>query len=220
MLKNFKVLYVEDEELIQKRMLKTLEFMSADVVACSDGESALEAYILEKPDIIIADIEIPRLNGLDFVKRIRQKDKDVQILITTAYTNTEYLLKATELKLTKYLVKPIKLLELEEALKQCVENLTDVDNKIYFNDVDYFDTQSRLLFIDNKEVHLEFQELKLLELLISKVGNIVTYKELEEKIWKANMSEANIRTRVYELRKKLPKGVIKNISKTGYKLVV
>jgi two-component system response regulator VanR len=68
----------------------------------------LQLYEKYKPDIIITDIQMPKLNGLEFVKRIRQKDKKTQIIIITAFCDKDYLLKAIELGLVKYLVKPVK----------------------------------------------------------------------------------------------------------------
>ncbi|WP_024955419.1 response regulator transcription factor [Sulfurospirillum arcachonense] len=221
MLTNVKILYAEDEELIRQQMVKTLEFLSARVISVSDGNAAYEAYNKENPNIIIADIEMPGMSGLELAEKIRQNDKNSQIIITTAYTNTEYFLKAIELNLVKYLLKPIKLLDLEEALNICCENLCALNTyERYFNDKDYYSMRLGTLVVNGEEIPLEFQEKAFLELLLTAPKEIVVYKTIEEKIWPNGMTDAALRTLVFNLRKKLPDKVIKNISKTGYKIVI
>ena len=221
MLKDIKILYAEDEEFIRENMVESLEFFSANVIAVSDGDTAYEVYHKEKPDIVIADIEMPGMNGLVLAENIRKKDKNVQIIITTAYTNTQYLLKAVELNLIKYLTKPVRLIDLEKALNTCIENLRALDNPIkYFNDEDYYEVKSKKLIVDGKEVYLDYQEQKFFTLLIKNPGRAVGYEEMENAIWRNGMSESAVRSLVFNLRKKLPTGVIKNVPKTGYKIVI
>jgi DNA-binding response OmpR family regulator len=221
MLKDITILYAEDEDFIRENMVETLEFFSAHVIAVADGKTAYEMYQKEKPDIIIADIEMPGMNGLELAELIRKKDKNVQILITTAYTNTEYFLKAVELQLVKYLLKPVRLIDLEKALSICKENIHALYNPVkYFNDKDYYDIKSGQLIVNSEEVYLDFHEKKFFDLLVKTAGRIVSYEELESTIWRNGMSESAVRSLVFNLRKKLPEGVIKNIPKTGYKVVI
>lgn len=221
MFKSLNVLYAEDEDFIRENVVEALEFMSMNVTAVSNGEDAYKEYLKNKPDIIIADIEMPILNGLELSKKIRQNDKDTQIVIATAYTNTEYFLKAVELNLVKYLLKPISLIDLKNTLEICVENLGYINEKFnkYFNEKDYYNLKERRLYIDEKIIKLDYHEREFLELLLKNHQSIVTYSEIEKQVWDDNMSSAAVRSLVRNLRKKLPCNAIENISKIGYKTV-
>ncbi|MFT7003341.1 MAG: DNA-binding response OmpR family regulator [Sulfurimonas sp.] len=221
MFDNIKVLYAEDEDFIRENMVETLEFFSIDVIALSDGNCVYDTYLKEKPDIVILDIEMPGKSGLALAEKIRSEDKKVQIIITTAYTNTEYFLKAVELNLVKYLLKPVRLIELEKALNLCMENILVLDNPIkHLNDNDYYDIKSKKLIVNSEEIYLDYQEQKFFEILIKNPTRIVSYDELENTVWRNGMSESAVRSLVFNLRKKLPDGAIKNIPKTGYKIMI
>lgn len=220
-LKNIKILYAEDEEFIRTNMVELLEFFSANVIPAENGNDAYALYNQEKPDIIIADIEMSGMSGLELAERIRKNDKTVQIIITTAYTNTAYLLKAVELNIVKYLVKPVPLIEIEKVLNICMENILRIDNpRKYLNEGTYYDTRAKQLIIDGNEVYLDYHEKKFFELLIKAHGRIVSYAELENNIWRNGMSVSAVRSLVFNLRKKIPDGIIRNIPKTGYKILV
>ncbi|MFV0481820.1 MAG: response regulator transcription factor [Campylobacteraceae bacterium] len=221
LLENIKILYAEDEGFVRDNMVELLGFFYAHVIHAKDGKEAYSLYQKEKPDIIIADIEMPEMNGLELAEKIRQQDKKVQIIITTAYTNTEYLLKAVELNIAKYLVKPIFLPDIEKALGICMEGIMRFNNpRRYFNEKDYYDTKTKQLIVDGKEAYLDYHEKKFFELLIKTPGRVVSYNELENEIWQYGMSVASVRSLVFNLRCKLPDGIIKNIPKTGYKVVI
>lgn len=219
MFKNLSVLYAEDEDFLRENIKEALEFMLIDVVAVSNGEEAYEKYLELKPDIIIADIEMPILNGLKLVEKIRRDDKHTQIIITTAYEDTSYLIKAVELHLVKYLLKPLNIIELKNALQICVENLKDFNNLRYLSETSYYDMSKRILTVKNNEVDLDFNEIKFLELLLKFPNQVVPYEQIENVIWEEGMDITNLRTLVKRLRDKLPKESIQNISKVGYKVV-
>lgn len=219
MFKNLSVLYAEDEDFLRENIKEALEFMLIDVVAVSNGEEAYEKYLELKPDIIIADIEMPILNGLKLVEKIRRDDKHTQIIITTAYEDTSYLIKAVELHLVKYLLKPLNIIELKNALQICVENLKDFNNLRYLTETSYYDMSKRILIVKNNEVDLDFNEIKFLELLLKFPNQVVPYEQIENVIWEEGMDITNLRTLVKRLRDKLPKESIQNISKVGYKVV-
>ena len=103
--KNIKILYVEDDEIARENGIEYLENFFEQIYEASDAITALQLYEKYQPDIIITDIQMPKLNGLEFVKRIRQKDKKTQIIVITAFCDKDYLLSAIELGLVKYLVK-------------------------------------------------------------------------------------------------------------------
>ena len=148
--KNIKILYVEDDEIARENGIEYLENYFELIYDASDAIKALQLYEKYKPDIIITDIQMPKLNGLEFVKRIRQKDKKTQVIIITAFSDKDYLLKAIELGLVKYLVKPVREKEFEEALFLCINALEkDETNIIQLDEITFFDTFNKKVLIIN-----------------------------------------------------------------------
>ena len=110
-LKSLNILYVEDEEEIREEMaLSNRDFFKSFIVAV-DGKDGLEKFQENSIDIIISDIQMPRLNGLDMIEEIR-KSSDIPIIITTAFTEISYLQKSIKLKVDGYVSKPLNLKEL------------------------------------------------------------------------------------------------------------
>lgn len=220
MFKDMKILYVEDEDFIRENVVEALEFMSIRVTAVSNGLDAYEEYLENKPDVIIADIEMPKMNGLELAEKIRKTDNETQIIIATAYTNTEYFLKAVELNLVKYLLKPIHIIELKNTLSLCMKNLKDTKNIKYFNENDYYNLNDHRLIVNSIEQKLDYHERLFLQLMLKYSNHVVCYEQIESTIWDEGMSIAALRTLVKKLRQKLPEDVIENVSKTGYKVIV
>ena len=84
LLKDLRILYVEDEDDVRRNAVEYLKRIAKEVLEASDGKEAIRVWADEKPDIIITDISMPRLNGLDMARYIRSKDQDVQIIVATA----------------------------------------------------------------------------------------------------------------------------------------
>ena len=218
--KNIKILYVEDDDITRENGVEYLQNYFQNIYEANNALSALKLYETIKPNIIITDIQMPKLNGLEFVKRVRQKDKKVQVIIITAFSDKDYLFKAIELQLVKYLVKPIKEKELEEALFLCVEAIeNDSSNIINLGKDIIFDLFNKTLLVDKEFVKLRTKELLLLELLIKNKNRYVTYTEIENFVWfDSVMSKDALKTVIKNLKTKLPKELISNLSGTGYKI--
>jgi DNA-binding response OmpR family regulator len=218
--KNITVLYVEDDEIARENGIEYLENYFDTIYDASNAIDALSLYNTHKPDIIITDINMPKINGLEFVKKIREKDETTQVIITTAYSDKEYLFKAIELKLIKYLVKPIEEKEFDEALKICIENIKNNNtNIVNISNDTLFDTYNKTLITNNEIVKLRTKELDLLSLLIKNKTRYVTYEEIENYIWYDSvMTKDALKTVIKNLKSKLPKDTISNLSGTGYKI--
>lgn len=220
--KNIKILYVEDDEITRENAVEYLQNFFEVIYEASDAIKALQLYEKYKPDIIITDIQMPKLNGLEFVQRIRQKDKKTQIIIITAFCDKDYLLKAIELGLVKYLVKPVKEKEFEEALFLCVNSLQEDNSNIVKLDIDsYFDIFNRNLVIKDEIIKLRTKELIFLELLIKNKNRYVSYEEIENYVWSDSvMTKDALKTLVKNLKTKIPKDLILNLTNSGYKIDV
>ncbi len=220
--KNIKILYVEDETLIRENAISYLQRLFDHVYEAKDGLEALEVIKKENPHIIITDIKMPRMTGIELVKKIRENNSEVQVIMLTAFTDSEYLIPAVELGLVKYLIKPIMHNKIFPVLQQCVKNIKNkTSNIIVISSSCSFDIFNKTLINENKVIKLSKNELMLLDLLAANANRILTYKEIENNIWYDSfMSEDAIRSLIRNLRKKLPKNCLENIAKVGYKLVI
>jgi len=220
LLKPLTILYIEDEFLIRQNAVEYLSRYCTKVYEARDGLEGLEVYNKYKPDIVISDINMPRLNGLAFAAKVREQDKTTPIIIATAHTETAYLLQAVELQLIKYIVKPITAEKLNTALSLACDALdTSYIHSILLNQNTHYDTLNKTLLIENKLVKLTHNELLFFDFLIKNRQRSITYKEIENLIWAyEGMSMDALRSLVRGLRKKLIGNFIENVSGIGYRL--
>jgi len=218
--KNIKILCVENEELIRENQVDYLKFFFNTVLEASDGHEALPIIEKEKPQLIITDIEMSDMNGLEMIRKIREYDKRIKIIILTAFSHKNYLLEAIELGLVKYLIKPIDHETFYPILLQCVEEIYEENNiLIKLSNDCFFDAKLSIIKRNDTDTALSKYEADFLMLLYQNKSNVVTYDQIQYHVWIDNiMSDTSLRTLVKSLRKKLPKDMIVNLSKVGYKL--
>ncbi len=220
-LKSLTILYVEDEDGIRKNIADSLSYFAKEVIEATNGQEAFELYEQRKPDIILSDIHMPILNGIDFVKKVRKTNREIPIVMITAHTDKEYLLEAVELHMEKYLVKPIELDALLGVLEKCV-NVLNI-NKVVHLDVDCnytYDYDRKELFYKNDKITLNKKELQFFELLLLNQNRVTKYEELQDKVWGDDiMTDSALRSLVRNLRKKLPTDIVNNLSGIGYHFV-
>lgn len=220
LMKSLKVLFVEDEEIIRQKSVSTLELIVGDVKEASDGVEALEVMKSFTPDLIITDIEMPRMNGIEFIKKLRETDKNICIMVQTAYTSEKYLLELIDMHIEKYIIKPINFEKLLDGLKIACEYLKTHKNLVSTLPKEYkYDKTKKILLHDNVQINLTKTEIAFVELLIKNANSITTYEELQNVIWQDSvMTDNALRSMVRNLRKKLPDDFIQNLSGVGYKL--
>jgi DNA-binding response OmpR family regulator len=222
LLKNFTILYVEDEEDVRRNAVEYLNRISKEVLEAKDGKEAINIWKEHKPDIIITDINMPRLNGIDMARYIRSEDTSVQIIIATAHTDTEYLMEAVELQLVKYLVKPITKEKLQAALEQSIKLIEDKSKfSISLSQDCQYNAYTQVVTCNDTDIKLTKNERLFLDLLAHHHTRVVRYEEIENAIWPyEGMSQDAIRSLVRGLRKKVPEGCIENISGIGYRIII
>ncbi len=220
-LKACTILYAEDEFGIRKNILKTLKYYAKDVYEASNGKEAFELYEQKNPDIILSDIHMPIMDGIEFIKKVRKIDKYAPVVMITAHTDKKYLLEAVELHMEKYIVKPINTKILFEALGQCIEVLNINKIVLLSCDENYsYDFDNKKLMYKNEVICLNKKEVCFIELLINNQNRVIKYEEIQDKVWQDKvMTDSALRSVVLHLRKKLPTNIIHNLSGIGYNLV-
>jgi len=213
-MKNYTILLAEDEKGTQEELRDILGFMCKSVYVASNGLEAKNLYEAHKPDLIITDIKMPKLSGLDLVKHIRRNDSRTSIAIVSAHTDLDYLLLATELNLLKYLVKPItksKLLGLFKLFKEKREL-----DEIILSKTSIFYPKLCVIKEDSSVHKLTVKETFFLTTLHEK-KSIISYYELEDILeLKGEGHDNAIRQFIKKIRLKLPKNYLKNIQSSGY----
>ena len=222
--KKFSVLYAEDEAPIREKYSQFLKRFCTDVYEAGDGEEAYKIYKEKRPDIMLVDINMPKLNGLDLVAKIREDDHNTKVIMLTAHSDTEYLLNATNLKLTRYLIKPVNREDLTAALNLAIEELNKFNiyskNIIYLKDNLHWESSTKELFSNNNLLSLTKNETLLIEILISKLDRSFSYEDIIYELWPDDFNDKlpALKTLVKGLRKKLPEDLLENIRSVGYRL--
>ena len=216
-LKNLKVLYVEDDKGIRKRVVSTLRYYFNEVYESSDGESGYDIYLSKKPHIVITDLEMPNVNGIDLVQNIRDNDKKTIIIVLTAYSSEEYLLSLINLNINHFMLKPINSGKLFDSFSNIFEK--ELQSQIEIVKDTILDKNSHEIIIKNSIYKLRKRESEFLYLLYQNKTQVVDYQLIEDEIWSNKiMTSAALKTFIKELRQKLPIDLIENIAGVGYRL--
>ncbi len=220
-LKNLRVLYVEDDNEVRENIATSLAYFVKSVDSASNGDDAYRIYKKISPDIIITDIDMPGMNGLELTARVRESDSFIPIVVTTAYTTEEFLLDAVSLHLERYIVKPVTLAKLKESLESCYDKLNELNRvSIRFPTGYSYNLKSHIMENENGElITLQNKEKLLLELLIKNIDSVTYYSEIEDEVWEGEeLNRGSLKALVLKLRKKLGKESVVNESELGYRL--
>lgn len=126
----YKVAIIDDEPLIVEGLSKTMAWEKWDCQVAGyayDGREGMELIRSKRPDIIITDINMPKMDGLKMIAGIKSEFPDMQLIILTGYREFEYARRAIELGVSRFLLKPSKMNELEEAMEAVTKRLAQVD---------------------------------------------------------------------------------------------
>ena len=217
---NYSILYVEDDPNVRKHIKEFLLRYCPTVYSCDNSEEGVLLYKKYKPDILLLDINLPNMSGIDFATEVRKVDKQTRIIISTAYTNPEFTIRAIELNLCRYLVKPVTNDELLSAFEKALNELKD---KSYFElgDGYFYDKKTTSIIKNNSAILLRKKESEILEFFIEHEGEILRYNVLENAIWSSGvMTRDAIRSQIRNIRKKIVVECFENITGVGYKFEV
>jgi len=223
---DYSILLIEDENILRKNYIIYLKTMFEFVYEATDGVEAYNIYKEKRPNILIIDINIPKINGLDILQMIRQHDHTTKAIVLTAHKDKDFLLQATKLKLTDYLVKPISRRALKLSLEKVIDELTNfkitaLKNKI-LKDGYIWNYDSEELTCNGKVIHLTNKEKLIFTLFMNNLNSVLSIDKIIYSVWDEYLKshEDSLKTILKKLRRKLPNGIIINIHSIGYKINV
>lgn len=212
-----KLLFIEDDKEIIENLRFYLKSIFKEIIEVSDGEEALSQYYNCHPDIILLDINIPKLNGIEVAKKIREKDDETAIIILTAHDDREILLQAVELKLTKYLLKPVSRKIFKDTFTKTIKELKEL-NYIYLANDYKWNIKNKTLTYKNEIIKITSNEIKLFNTYCNKNYKIFTNEDLSSLLYEdEDYNENKIRMFLKRFRKKINSELIINIYGLGYK---
>ncbi|PQJ80585.1 response regulator transcription factor [Polaribacter porphyrae] len=224
-MKKVKVLLAEDEASLGMIVRESLETRDFIVFHAENGEEALELYRLEKPDILVLDVMMPKKDGFTLAKEVRQENKRIPIIFLTAKSQTSDVLEGFNHGGNDYLKKPFSMEELIvriKALLDRVELKTNLES-IKVGEYSFNLTKQTLTYLDNIE-QLTHREAQLLFYLFEKKNEVLDRTFILKKLWGNDdfFSARSMDVFISKLRKKLKKDTaikILNVRGFGYKLI-
>ena len=218
-LKNLTVLLVEDDSDSKKIMHDVLSDNFEKVFTAQNGDEGLKKFKKYNPNMVITDAFMPISDGLDMTRYIKEISKDTPVIVLSAHSEKETLLKAIDVGVDKYLIKPIMADDLLNTLENVAKNKIETSNIIQVANGYSFNKIKRVLIRDGVEISLTKKELAFISLLIKRLGTLVLHDEIKSVVWVGeSVTEAAIRTFVKRVRDKVGNNFIKNVPGLGYKI--
>jgi DNA-binding response OmpR family regulator len=213
-----KLLIVEDEEIMQRILFKGFSNLKYTVDSAYNGEEALDMFFSNNYDLIVLDLNLPKLDGMDVLKEIRNDNNEIPVLILSARSEVESKINGLDMGANDYLAKPFHFGELEARVRALLRrNFKTCDTVIEIENVKV-DIATKRLFISDEEISLTKKEYGIIEYLFLRKGETITSAELIESVWESEGEDLfnSFKVRLSALRKKLPDNFIKNARGHGY----
>lgn len=200
-----RVLIVEDNLALADGVSRALIKMGLAVDTLHDGIEAEEVLSIQDYDLIVLDINLPGIDGLELLRRIRVKGNSVQVIILTARDQLQDRVAGLDLGADDYLAKPFELAELEARIRALLRRNSDQSNPIITHGRLRFDTVARRVWIDDNSIDISRRELSLLELMLNRVGQVVSKGQIADGLanFDTHITSNAIETHVSRLRKRI-----------------
>lgn len=209
---NPSILIIEDDTAIQNLISTTLEINDYKHQICSNGKNGLSIILSNNPDIIILDLGLPDIDGIEIIKKVRGWS-NVAIIVVSARNEDSDKIAALDAGADDYLTKPFSIDELLARIRVNLRRIEYMNSRnndsssIFENKNLKIDYSSACVFINNNEIHLTPIEYKLLTLLSNNVGRVLTYNSILKEVWGSTLESEIPSLRVFmtTLRKKIEK---------------
>ena len=175
------ILIVEDNEAIIKGLKYLLEQENFDVTICKTAEDTMNVVGTKTLDLIILDITLPDGNGYELCEYIK-KYTDIPIIFLTARDEEQDVVKGLDMGAEDYIIKPFRNKELLSRINNVLKRFNKENNKIIYENIE-IDLDQKIVYIEGTDIELTALEFKILVLLFSNIGKVVTREQILEKIW-------------------------------------
>ena len=215
---------VEDEKEICDTVAKSLYDAGYEVDTCYDGEEALAGILTENYDLVVLDLNLPGMDGMEILKELRQENEETKVLILSARGQIADKVEALDAGANDYMEKPFHLQELEARVRSLTRRKFIQKNVCLECNGIRFDIRERVAYAEENPVALTRKENGILEYLLLNQGRPVSQEELIEHVWDSSVDSfsGSIRVHMSSLRRKLKAGLgydpILNKVGEGYKI--
>ena len=215
---------IEDEPTLRESVAKKLRRSGYEMDDCGDGETALELLAAERYDLVLLDLNLPKVNGMTVLRTLRKTDLETPVLILSARSEISDKVEGLDAGANDYLAKPFHLAELEARVRSLTRRQFIQRDVCLRCGRLTFDTKSRLAMADGQPIPLTRKESGVLEYLLLHQGRPVSQEELIEHVWDSSVDafSNSIRVHISALRKKLRTALgydpIRNRIGEGYEL--
>jgi DNA-binding response OmpR family regulator len=213
-----KLLIIEDEPSILKALKKGFTKLGYAADAAENGEEALEMYYNSIYDLIILDLNLPVLDGIEVLKEIRKENKEVNVIILSARSEVEDKIIGLDYGANDYLAKPFHFGELEARVRALLRRDFSVKDMVLSCRELTVNTSLKKACWENEPISLTKKEYGILEFLMMHKDRTVSSEELIEHVWDMEVDyfSNSFKVHINSLRKKIPADLIKNIRGQGY----
>ncbi len=224
-----RIIVAEDYEPLRVELSEMLGELFREVAVCSDGEAALQAYRSGDYDLLLSDIQMPKRNGVELARAIRESDETFPIIILSAHTETEHLLELINIGISQFVTKPIENDAFFDTLYRVCSKIDNV-RKLSPAAADIMDLGNgwrwhkagAVLYHGDEKVELTLNEWLIFSLLTEHCEEVCTTQQIVEYFYDhgKDLSANSIRNLMLRVRKKTPEGMIQSVYGLGYKLVL
>ncbi|MEJ7930330.1 response regulator transcription factor [Ramlibacter sp. AN1015] len=207
-----RILIAEDDQVLADALLRSLRAAGAAADQISSGSEADAALLTNNEfDLLILDLDLPRLHGLEVLRRLRARGSTIPVLILTAADSVEERVKGLDLGADDYMAKPFSLQELEARVRALTRRGMGGTSSTIRHGPLVYDQTGRVATIEGRTLELSARELGLLEVLLQRAGRLVSKDQLVERLceWGEEVSNNAIEVYIHRLRKKIEKGPIR-----------
>jgi len=237
--KNISVLFIEDNKIVRKEIHSLLEELFFHVDCSIDGLNGIEKYSkyfsTNKTyyDLVITDIKIPKLDGIQLTKMIFDQNKEQKLIVLSAHSDSKYLMELVNIGISQFITKPIEINNFLNVIFKICEDIFFSKNAkeiitnskvIHLSLSTTWDKEHKIIKRNEKNVKLSKKELLFVDLLLTNSERTYTSTELISYIWKDEVYHSpdvqNLNNILSRLRKKLPEVEIENIYGLGYRIYI
>ncbi len=206
-----RILIAEDDKVLADGLLRTLRKGGYAVDHVANGNEADAALADHSFDMVILDLGLPKLHGLEVLRKMRARGSSTPVLILTAADSVEQRVKGLDLGADDYMAKPFALAELEARVRALTRRGLGSAATVIRHGPLSFDATGRVAYLNEQMVELSARELSLLEVLLQRAGRLVSKDQLVQRLceWGDEVSNNAIEVYIHRLRKKIEQGPVR-----------